>query len=185
MPPRPFRIDVPDSVLDDLRERLDRTRWPDAIPETGWDYGADIAYVRELCDYWRNEYDWRAQEAALNAWAQFLCEVDGVDIHYWHVRGQGPNPHPLILTHGWPGSMFEFLQLIGPLTDPTAFDRVLATRFGIAAIDAVHDGHSGKATVLQANEIRLAPLEALTSETKVVDRTLYETVAGALVALPD
>ena len=118
MPPRPFRIDIPDSVLDDLRERLDRTRWPDAIPDTGWDYGADVAYVRELCDYWRNEYDWRAQEAALNAWPQFLCEVDGVDIHYWHVRGQGPNPHPLLLTHGWPGSMFEFLELIGPSPTP-------------------------------------------------------------------
>ena len=120
MPPRPFRIDVPDSVLDDLRERLGRTRWPDAIPDTGWDYGADVAYVRELCDYWRNEYDWRAQEAALNAWPQFLYEVDGVDIHFWHVRGNGPDPHPLVLTHGWPGSIFEFLHLIGPLTEPAA-----------------------------------------------------------------
>ena len=144
MPPRPFRIHVPDSVLDDLRDRLDRTRWPDAIPDTGWDYGADVAYVRELCDYWRNEYDWRAQEAALNAWPQFLCEVDGVDIHYWHVRGQGPNPHPLLLTHGWPGSMFEFLQLIGPLTDPAAHGGDPADAFDVVIPSIPGFGWSGK-----------------------------------------
>ncbi len=144
MPPRPFRIDVPDSVLDDLRDRLARTRWPDAIPDTGWDYGADVSYLRELCDYWRNEYDWRAQEAALNAWPQFLCEVDGVDIHYWHVRGHGPDPHPLLLTHGWPGSMFEFLNFIGPLTDPAAHGGDPADAFDVVIPSIPGFGWSGK-----------------------------------------
>ena len=144
MPPRPFRIDVPDGVLADLRERLDRTRWPDAIPDTGWDYGADVAYIRELCDYWRHEYDWRAQEAALNAWPQFLCEVDGVDIHYWHVRGRGPDPHPLLLTHGWPGSMFEFIHLIGPLTDPAAHGGDPADAFDVVIPSIPGFGWSGK-----------------------------------------
>lgn len=120
MPPRPFEIHVPDDVLDDLRQRLSRTRWPDALPGTGWDYGADVAYVRELCDYWRGDYDWRIHEVALNHYPQFLAEVDGVDLHFYHVRGQGPAPFPLLLLHGWPGSVFEFHHLIGPLTDPAA-----------------------------------------------------------------
>jgi microsomal epoxide hydrolase len=117
---RRFRIDVPDAVLDDLRERLARTRWPEPLIGVGWDYGADVAYVRELCEYWRTGYDWRRHEAALNAVPQFLCEVDGVDLHYWHVRGNGPSPAPLLLVHGWPGSIYEFFELLGPLTDPGA-----------------------------------------------------------------
>jgi microsomal epoxide hydrolase len=120
MAPRPFAIEVPDAVLDDLRARLVATRWPEPIPGAGWDYGADLAYLRELCDYWRDGYDWRAWEARLNAIPGFLCEVDGVDLHFWHVRGTGPAPTPLLLVHGWPGSMMEFLELIGPLTDPAA-----------------------------------------------------------------
>ena len=120
MPPRPFAIDVPEAVLDDLRARLAATRWPEPIPGAGWDYGVDVAYLRELCDYWREGYDWRAWEARLNAIPGFVCEVDGVDLHFWHVRGNGPAPTPLLLVHGWPGSMVEFLELIGPLTDPAA-----------------------------------------------------------------
>ncbi len=121
MPPRPFQIDVPQAVLDDLRRRLERTRWPEPIPGAGWDYGARIDAVRELCDHWRDSYDWRAQEARLNAYPQFLAEVDGVDVHFWHVRGSGPQPFPLLLVHGWPGSMFEFFDLIEPLTNPAAY----------------------------------------------------------------
>lgn len=120
MPPRPYAIHVPDAVLDDLRERLARTRWPDAIPGTGWEYGADVDYIRELCEYWRAGYDWRAREAELNRYPGFLCEIDGVDVHFWHVRGKGPNPMPLLLVHGWPGSIFEFHHLIGALTDPAS-----------------------------------------------------------------
>ncbi|MCC6382755.1 MAG: epoxide hydrolase, partial [Dehalococcoidia bacterium] len=92
----------------------------DALPDTGWDYGADLACVQELCQYWQDGFDWRLQEKALNRYPQFLCEVDGVDLHCWHVSGHGPRPLPLLLVHGWPGSIYEFHHLIGPLTDPVA-----------------------------------------------------------------
>ena len=131
MPPQPFAISVPDAVLDDLRDRLSRTRWPDAIPGTGWEYGADVDYIRELCEYWRTGFDWRAREAELNQYPGFLCEVDGVDLHFWHVRGKGPNPMPLLLVHGWPGSIFEFHHLIGPLTDPAAYGGDPADSFDV------------------------------------------------------
>jgi pimeloyl-ACP methyl ester carboxylesterase len=118
MAPREYRIAVPDAVLDDLRGRLAATRWPDPLEGVGWDYGGDIAYIRELCQYWRTHYDWRAHEAALNGYDQFVCEVDGVDLHFWHVRGRAARPFPLMLLHGWPGSIYEFFELIHPLTDP-------------------------------------------------------------------
>jgi len=121
--PRPFRIDVPDAVLTDLRERLARTRWPEPIPGTEWDYGAKVETVRELCEYWRDGYDWRAVEADLNAVPGFLCEIDGVDLHYWHVRGSAPGALPLLLIHGWPGSIYEFRRLLGPLSEQ--FDLVI------------------------------------------------------------
>lgn len=144
MPPRPFEVAVPDAVLEDLRERLARTRWPDAIPDTGWDYGADVDYVRELCEYWRDGYDWRVQERAFNRYPQFLCEVDGVDIHFYHVRGNGPAPFPLLLLHGWPGSVVEFLHLIGPLTDPAAHGGDPADSFDVVVPSLPGYGWSGK-----------------------------------------
>lgn len=116
----PFRIAVPDAVLADLRERLARTRFPDEIPGSGWDYGTELAYLRELVAYWRDGYDWRAAEARLNALPQFRAEVGGLGIHFIHVRGRGPRPFPLVITHGWPGSVAEFVDVIGPLTDPAA-----------------------------------------------------------------
>jgi epoxide hydrolase len=131
MAPRPYTIEVPDAVLDDLRERLGRTRWPEQIPTTGWDYGVDVAYLRELCEHWRDGYDWRRWEARLNELPGFRCEVDGVDLHYWHVRGVGPAPMPLMLIHGWPGSMMEFLELIGPLADPGAYGGDPADAFDV------------------------------------------------------
>ncbi len=121
MPPRdlrPFAVSVPDSELDELRARLTATRWPDAIPGTGWDYGIDVGWLRALCGYWVDGFDWRAQEALLNTWPQYLVGVDGLDVHCVHVRGQGPDPLPLIATHGWPSTFFEMHKIIGPLTDP-------------------------------------------------------------------
>ena len=121
--PRPFRIDVPDAVLTDLRERLARTRWPEPIPGTEWDYGAKVDAVRELCEYWRDGYDWRAQEAALNRIPGFRHEVDGVDLHFWHVRSAAPGAFPLLLLHGWPGSIVEFVRMLAPLSEQ--FDLVV------------------------------------------------------------
>jgi len=126
----PFRIDVPDVVLNDLRERLARTRLPDQIDGAGWDYGTELGYLRELVAYWRDKFDWRAQEAALNRFAQFRTAIDGVRLHFVHVRSPHPGAFPLVITHGWPGSIFEFHKVIGPLVDPPAH--------GGSARDAFH-----------------------------------------------
>jgi epoxide hydrolase len=117
---RPFRIDIPQASLDDLRARLARTRWPDELPGVGWDYGIPLETVKELAEYWRTGYDWRVQEQRLNAFAQFTTAIDGQNIHFLHVRSAEPGALPLIMTHGWPGSIVEFMEVIGPLTDPRA-----------------------------------------------------------------
>src|SRR3712207_311286 len=117
---RPFTIEVPESVLEDLRDRLRRTRWPAEIADSGWTYGTNLAYMQELVRYWIDEYDWRTHEAALNRLPQFIATVDGLDIHFVHVRGKGSGPLPLIISHGWPGSFFEMADVIGPLADPAA-----------------------------------------------------------------
>jgi pimeloyl-ACP methyl ester carboxylesterase len=112
---RPFRIDVPQAVLDDLRDRLARTRWPDQIPGSGWDYGTDLAYLQDLCETWQNTFDWRAQEARFNRWPHFLTDIDGQQIHFIHARADNDDALPLIISHGWPGSVAEFLDVIEPL----------------------------------------------------------------------
>jgi pimeloyl-ACP methyl ester carboxylesterase len=116
----PFRLDFPQSDLDDLHQRLDRTRWPDELPGVGWSYGVPRDYLRELVRYWRHVYDWRAAEARLNAWPQFTTEIDGARVHFAHIRSPEPDATPLIITHGWPGSIVEFSDVVGPLTDPRA-----------------------------------------------------------------
>ncbi|PWI13426.1 epoxide hydrolase [Streptomyces sp. Act143] len=117
---RPYRIDIPQSDLDDLRARLDRTRWPDDLSATGWAYGVPADYLRDLVHHWRHSYDWRAAEARLNEWPQFTTVIDGTTVHFAHVRSPEPDAVPLIVTHGWPGSIVEFLDIVGPLTDPVA-----------------------------------------------------------------
>lgn len=107
-------------MLDDLKSRLARTRWPDEIEDAGWDYGVPLTYQRELSEYWRTKYDWRKHEAELNSFPQFVTPIDGVDIHFLHVRSKHENATPLVLVHGWPGSVWEFHKIIGPLVDPTA-----------------------------------------------------------------
>ncbi len=117
---RPFRIEVPQADLDDLRDRLGRTRWPDELPGVGWTRGVPLGYLKDLAAYWADGYDWRKQEARLNQLPQFTTTIDGQNIHFLHVRSPEPDALPLILTHGWPGSIVEFLGVIGPLTDPAA-----------------------------------------------------------------
>ncbi|MFH5227473.1 epoxide hydrolase family protein [Antrihabitans spumae] len=117
---RPYRIEIPQADLDDLAARLDATRWPEDPVGADWSYGIPVGYLRDLAGYWRHEYDWRAEEAKLNSVPQFLTEIDGFDVHFIHVRSPEPEALPLVLTHGWPGSIVEFLDLIGPLTDPRA-----------------------------------------------------------------
>jgi microsomal epoxide hydrolase len=121
MEPQPFTVDVPDATLADLRARLARVRWPDAPPGAGWDYGTDVAFLQELVAYWRDGYDWRAHEARLNAFAQYTVALAGIDLHFIHQPGAGPDPLPLLLSHGWPGSVWEFHKVIPMLTDPARF----------------------------------------------------------------
>ena len=116
----PFRVSVSDADLADLRRRLKATRWPDKETAADQWQGVQLAKLQELVRYWGTDYDWRKAEAKLNAWPQFITNIDGVDIHFIHVRSRHPNAMPLIITHGWPGSVFEQIKLIGPLTDPSA-----------------------------------------------------------------
>jgi microsomal epoxide hydrolase len=115
---RPFKIEVPDAALADLRERLARTRWPDQIPGTGWEYGTELGYLKELCETWRTRYDWREHEAALNRWPQFTTVIDGQNLHFVHAKSKHAGAFPLVLTHGWPGSVVEFQKLLPLLVDP-------------------------------------------------------------------
>ena len=133
MTPRPFTIAVPDDVLADLRTRLARVRWPDEIPGGGWRYGTDLAYMKALVAYWRDGYDWRRQEAALNRFRQFTVPLAGIDVHFIHEPGVGPDPMPLLLSHGWPGSILEFHKIIPMLTDPARFGGDPADAFTVVA----------------------------------------------------
>ncbi|TDP41108.1 epoxide hydrolase family protein [Nocardia ignorata] len=117
---RPFHIDIPQTDLDDLRDRLARARWTPELPGDGWERGVPVAYLRELATYWADEFDWRAQETALNAFPQFQTTIDDLDVHFVHVRSPEPDAVPLLLTHGWPNTFAEFTRVIGPLTDPRA-----------------------------------------------------------------
>ena len=139
-----FRIDVPEAELRDLRERLRRTRWPE--PETVRDrsQGVPLAYMRELCAYWADAYDWRATESRLNALAQFRTEIDGLGIHFLHVRSRHADALPLVITHGWPGSIVEFLKVIGPLADPTAHGGDAADAFHVVCPSLPGYGFSDK-----------------------------------------
>jgi pimeloyl-ACP methyl ester carboxylesterase len=131
--PTPFKLAVPDADIADLRERLARTRFPDQPPGEPWATGTDAGYLRDLLAYWRDGFDWRAQEAALNAFPQFRVELHGIGLHYLRVPGVGPNPMPLLLLHGWPGSVFEFLEIIPRLTDPARFGGDARDAFTVVA----------------------------------------------------
>src|SRR5487761_239111 len=140
---RPFRIDIPQAALDDLRDRLARTRWPDQLPGTGWDYGIPLDYVKELAGYWATGYDWRAAERGRNEVPQFTTAIDGQNVHFLHVRSPEPDALPLIMTHGWPGSIAEFMEIIGPLTDPAAHGGDPADAFHLVVPSIPGYGFSG------------------------------------------
>jgi len=139
-----FRIAVPEAELDDLRERLRRSRWPERETVDDWSQGVPLAYLEELCDHWASAYDWRATEARLNALPQFRTEIDGLGIHFVHVRSQHPNAIPLVMSHGWPGSIVEFMKVIGPLTDPPAHGGDAADAFDLVLPSLPGYGFSDK-----------------------------------------
>jgi epoxide hydrolase len=139
-----FRIDIPDADLDDLRQRLRQTRWPEPETVDDWSQGIPLAYVRQLCQYWLERYDWRATEARLNRLPQFVTEIDGIDIHFVHARSAEDGALPLVITHGWPGSIVEFGKVIGPLTDPVAFGGNAEDAFHVVCPSLPGYGFSGK-----------------------------------------
>ncbi len=131
--PAPFTLHVPEDSLTELRERLGRTRFPDQAPGPAWAYGTDVDYLRSLVEYWRTDFRWRTQEARLNAFPQYKVPLQGIELHFIHATGQGPAPLPLLLSHGWPGSVFEFLELIPRLTDPARFGGDPSDAFTVVA----------------------------------------------------
>ena len=125
---RPFRLHVSDEAIADLHLRLERTRWPDEVNDAAWGYGVAKDYLRQLTGYWRNEFDWRAAESRINALPQYMTAIDGLDLHFVHCRSRHPDARPLLITHGWPGSIVEFLEVIPRLTDPERFGGTAARR---------------------------------------------------------
>lgn len=152
----PFRAAVPEADLADLRDRLGRTRWPDELPGVGWDHGVPLGYMKELVAYWRDEYDWRGDEARLNRFEQFATSLDGARVHLIHRRSPEPDALPLLLTHGWPGSVLEFLDLLDPLADPAAHGAPGAPAFHLVVPSIPGYGFSGPTTDTGWNVPRIA-----------------------------
>ncbi len=151
-----FQIAVPDDVLTDLRRRLTNTRWPEAECVQDWSQGIPLAYTRELATYWANDYDWRAREAALNEFDQFTTDIDGLAVHFIHQRSPHDGAFPLVITHGWPGSVVEFGKVIGPLTDPTAHGGRAEDAFHVVCPSLPGYGFSGKPAATGWNTARIA-----------------------------
>ena len=156
----PLTIEVPNAVLDDLDRRLEATRWPGEIPEADWDYGTNLGYMRELVGYWRTRFDWRAQERRINAFHHYKTVVDGLGIHFIHEPGHGPNPMPLIVTHGWPGSFFEMYKLIPLLTDPGSHGGDPADAFEVVVPSMPGYGFSDHPTERGLHVFKIADLWA-------------------------
>src|ERR671915_988045 len=130
---QPFEVNIPQADLDDLHERLSRTRWPDELPDVGWSRGVPLGYLKELAEYWQKEYDWRLWETKLNEYPQFTTVIDSQNIHFLHVRSPEPGALPLIISHGYPSSVVEFLSILGPLTDPVSHGGVASDAFHMVA----------------------------------------------------
>ncbi|MFE0026642.1 epoxide hydrolase family protein [Amycolatopsis sp. NPDC059021] len=162
--PHPFRIDVPQADLDELADRLARTRWPGEIPGVGWSYGVNEDYLRDLVEYWRTGYDWRRHEARLNAVPQFTTEIDGQNVHFLHIRSPEPDATPLLITHGWPSTVYDFLDILGPLTNPREFGGDPADAFHVVAPSVPGFAFSGptKETGWGVSRIARAWLELMT-----------------------
>jgi pimeloyl-ACP methyl ester carboxylesterase len=145
---QPFEVHIPNTILNDLQDRLAHIRWPDEIPDSGWNYGTNLGYLKELVDYWQHKFEWREQEVKLNKFDQFKAQVDGVNIHFIHTRGKSANPIPIILTHGWPDTFYRFHKVIPMLTRKVwrqgrgliRRDHSIATRLGFSDRKAMTDG---------------------------------------------
>jgi len=152
----PFRILIPDAVLLDLKQRLSRARFADEFPDGGWDYGTNLAYLKSLVAYWRDKYDWRAQEKRLNQFDQFKTKIDGLDIYFIHQRSKNPAAMPLLLLNGWPSSIEEYTKVIGPLTDPVAYGGRADDSFNVVIPSMPGFGFSDKPRERGYNPERIA-----------------------------
>lgn len=141
---QPFEIVVSDEILTDIRRRIESFPWHEMPDDGGWDYGANLDYMKELCAYWLNEYDWRRQEAAINRFSHFTAPVDGIDMHFLHEKGSGPNPMPLLISHGWPGSVVEFMEIVEPLAHPERYGGNVEDAFDVIAPSLPGFGFSGR-----------------------------------------
>jgi pimeloyl-ACP methyl ester carboxylesterase len=153
---RPFAINIDQIVLEDLNTRLQRTRWPDELPGVGWDYGVSLDYIKMLTDHWISKYDWRKWEARLNQYPQFMTEIDGQPIHFLHIVSPEPNAMPLILTHGWPGSVVEYIDIIERLTNPQAYGGDAKDAFHLVIPSLPGYGFSGPTAATGWNNYRIA-----------------------------
>lgn len=144
MKAEPFQINIPQTVLDDLKERLAHTRWTDEVNDSKWDYGTNLEYLKGLVNYWQNNYDWRKQEKELNKFPQFKVEIEGLAIHFIHMRSKGPNPKPLILFHGWPDSFYRYYKVIPMLTEPEKFGGNPADAFDVVVPSQIGFGFSSR-----------------------------------------
>lgn len=173
---QPFSIKVPQAVLDDLQDRLARMRWPDEVEGAAWNYGTNLGYLKGLVDYWQHGFDWRKQETMLNQFAQYRTEIDGLGIHFIHERGKGPNPLPIILTHGWPDSFYRMVKLIPLLTDPARYGGDPADSFDVVVASMPGYGFSDRPRV--AGQMAVTHIAALWS--KLMTETLgYPRFAAA------
>ncbi|MBZ5595785.1 MAG: epoxide hydrolase [Acidobacteriia bacterium] len=154
----PFAIPYSQAAVDDLRSRLARTRWPDPAAGSGWEYGAALAFVREICRYWQDQFDWKAQIARISAFHHYRYTADGFGIHFIHERGKGPAPLPLVLTHGWPGSFLEMLKIIPLLTDPAGHGGDPADSFDVVVPSLPGYGFSDRPQTPSMNSFRIAEL---------------------------
>lgn len=180
----PFRIDIPQAQLDDLRQRVAATRWPGELPGVGWSRGVPLDYLKELAEYWRTTFDWRAAEQRINAFPQFVTEIDGVDIHFLHVRSPEPDATPMIMTHGWPGSFVEYLNVIEPLTNPRAHGGDPADAFHLVIPSLPGYGFSGAPREPGWNTFRVAAAWAELMRRLGYDRYIPQGGdLGAIVAL--
>ena len=160
MPIQPFTLPYSQSAVDDLRLRLSRTRWPDEIPGSNWAYGFDLHFLQEICTYWRDQFDWKAELERLSTLHHYRFVSDGIGIHFIHERGKGPNPHPLIVTHGWPGSFLEMLRIIPLLIDPAAHGGDPADSFDVVVPSMPGYGFSDRPTRSGMNIFRIAEIWA-------------------------
>ena len=154
----PFRVDIPNSVLQDLKRRLGSTRWPGEISDSGWDYGSDRDYVKSLCEYWENEFDWRKQERHINSFSNYIADIDNLTVHFIYERGKGPDPLPIVITHGWPSTFAEMLDIIPMLTDPESHGGSAADSFDVVIPSIPGYGFSQKPELPGMNVAQVASI---------------------------